>query len=686
MRKIFYPVLALGFSAVITQIILFREFINIADGNEIIIGIIFADWLILTGAGAYLGRLTASCKKKILLLTVLQALIAVLPFCSLLAVRLLRNVIFLPGVEISFIGILLFSFCVLAPFCLSSGMALNLASQLSGGKNPIGKVYLLDNIGAVIGSAVFSFVLILFFNPFHVSYLLMFVNLIIVFILGSWLKSRLFVYGSIIMLVALFIFAIFTDINNYTIKRLYRTENLLAQKDTSYGNIVITLDYGQVSFFENSVILIGGEEEAEKIHYALLQTEQPKKILFIGGAVALNESLKYSSIQKVDYVEIDPLLVSMIRQYTSFLNNNKIFVINDDARTYLLKRAAGEGIQEDKYDAIIVLLPTPTNAQLNRYFTKEFFQIAKRSLSDDGVIMVSVESSENYQNIATKKLAASVYSAAASSFTNVLVIPGDSMHFVASNKNLTYDYLALLRKHNLSTRHFESVLPALTKGRIAEAEISVQYNAKTNKDFFPSAYFYGISIWLGKYRFGFFIFAFALFFAAYLFFTKPNGFVLFSVGFSASLLEVVIILGIQIVSGSAYSTLALIVMLFMLGLVFGSIKPRSILAVLFIMSAFSIFTPFALLFASKYGVLFIMHVLAFFLGYLTAQTFVSIAFTSLNEAPSVAHKTAQLYSADLFGASAGAIASVFLIPLIGIIWTSVVTGGLLLAALFVKAR
>src|SRR4030043_1511162 len=50
------PAFSLGFTALITQIILLREFLTVFYGNELVIGIVLSNWMILTALGAGLGR------------------------------------------------------------------------------------------------------------------------------------------------------------------------------------------------------------------------------------------------------------------------------------------------------------------------------------------------------------------------------------------------------------------------------------------------------------------------------------------------------------------------------------------------------------------------------------------------------------------------------------------------------
>ena len=55
-KDLAWAVAALGMTALATQIILLREFVSVFQGNELVIGVVLAGWMMLTGAGAFLGR------------------------------------------------------------------------------------------------------------------------------------------------------------------------------------------------------------------------------------------------------------------------------------------------------------------------------------------------------------------------------------------------------------------------------------------------------------------------------------------------------------------------------------------------------------------------------------------------------------------------------------------------------
>ena len=53
----------LGSTSIIAQVILLREFLSVFSGNELVIGLVLANWMILTGLGAYLGQYPLKIKK-----------------------------------------------------------------------------------------------------------------------------------------------------------------------------------------------------------------------------------------------------------------------------------------------------------------------------------------------------------------------------------------------------------------------------------------------------------------------------------------------------------------------------------------------------------------------------------------------------------------------------------------------
>jgi hypothetical protein len=78
-------VFALGVAAVVTQLALLREMLSVFTGNELVLGIVLGNWLLLTGLGTALGRTAHRLRQPLRVLTGMQVLIAILPLLQVVA-------------------------------------------------------------------------------------------------------------------------------------------------------------------------------------------------------------------------------------------------------------------------------------------------------------------------------------------------------------------------------------------------------------------------------------------------------------------------------------------------------------------------------------------------------------------------------------------------------------------------
>jgi len=85
----------------------------------------------------------------------------------------------------------------------------------------------------------------------------------------------------------------------------------------------------------------------------------------------------------VDYVEIDPEIIRLSLQYLppgeqKVLEDSRVHIYFQDGRAYL-------NSSSKKYDVIILNLPEPATAQINRFYTQEFFLKVKEKLNKGGL-------------------------------------------------------------------------------------------------------------------------------------------------------------------------------------------------------------------------------------------------------------------------------------------------------------
>lgn len=712
-------VAGLGVSAVMTQLALMREMLSVFAGNEMVLGILLGNWLLLTGLGAWLGRRADRWRAPVTVLFWAQVLVALLPLAQVCAIRLLRNVVFLRGAAVGVTGTVAGSFTLLLPYCLVSGVFLTLACAILArdeGTPAIGRVYVADSVGSIAGGVLFSFVLLPWFDHFALLCFPAVLNLALAGFV-AWLFRRRWVAGTTAALLAgVTGVALFTDVDRLTTARQFAGQAVMFAANSPYGRLVVTKTAGQFSFFENGVPFLSThniEPVEETVHYAMAQRAGARRVLLVSGGISgtAREILKHG-VEEVTYVELDPLLLAAGRRFLpEALDDRRIRVVNTDGRLFV-KRAAG------RFDVVIVDLPDPSTSQLNRFYTAEFFAEVRRMLMPEGVLCFALGQYQNFVSPELARLLASAHRTLSRSFTNVLVLPGGRVFFLASDGPLHADIAARLEQRRIPTRfvtrHYLDA--TLTPDRLADLARAATQPAAVNRDLNPVLYLYHLRHWLSQFelQFGPLQGALLALLALYLVRLRTVSLVVFAGGFAASALEVVLLLGFQILHGSVYRQLGVIVTLFMAGLAAGAhvvnwqVKENGVglapipaapghpmaplkrpqartgplACVAFAIAAFASLLPPGLqllnhLGGSVWASLFlqaIIGVLTFLLGALVGLEF---PLASRLTAQGAAGTASRLYTADFLGACLGALlASTLFIPLLGVTATCLLTAGL----------
>ncbi|MDP6686059.1 MAG: hypothetical protein QGI05_03805, partial [Candidatus Omnitrophota bacterium] len=290
----------------------------------------------------------------------------------------------------------------------------------------------------------------------------------------------------------------------------FKPFELVESIDSIYGNLSVTKTGKEYSFYENGLLVFTSGDlltSEESVHYALLEHPDPQNILLIGGGMggALKEILKHP-VQTVDYVELDPLIIKLAEKYIPPPQDPRLNIAHMDGRLFVKSLTPSK-----KYDVIILNLPDPYNAMLNRFYSSEFFGEVNNILEDGGVFSFSLSSSENYINPEQAYYLTSIYNTLKEEFSEAIIFPGDTAIFFASNKSdlLTYEASALISRLNertVATKFVrEYYMPfKLTPLRIKYIKDSIQQSsaAKINQDFKPIGYFYHTALWLSLFHSG----------------------------------------------------------------------------------------------------------------------------------------------------------------------------------------
>ena len=515
----------LGFSAVTAQIVLMREIIAAFNGNEISLGIMLAAWLFWTAAGSSLfgglGRgKTGSARRAV---AALECLLALSLIPTLWALRTAKSYFqTVPGELVGPLPMLLVSLLCLSVFCIVSGALFAVAARMYEseravpGRAAAGSAYLLEAAGSALGGILASLLLLRFLDPFQIAALVSLLNVSMAALLSFRLTRRRAWAAGAAALFAIVVLAYVAPILERTAQaRLWRGFDLVGSKNSIYGSLAVIETGSLRSIYDNGTLLANAPDQAaaeEEVHYALLEHPAPRNVLLIGGGVSggIGQALQHPTVERIDYVELDPALIGLARQFfpaefAAWSADPRVHLHYADGRSYLKTADAN-------FDVIILNVPDPQTAQLNRFYTVEFFRSARDHLAPGGVLAFQLRSSEETISPNLAEFLRCIDRTLKEVFPYVAVIPGDTIHFFASTQSdvLTENpqtLIARLRARNLKTQYVrEYFIPyRVMPDRMAQIheQLAPRGSTPVNRDFAPIAYYFDIVLWSAQFKGGY---------------------------------------------------------------------------------------------------------------------------------------------------------------------------------------
>lgn len=562
---IIWSVIAAGISSVATQLVTVREILTQFHGNEITIALVLFSWLLLTGLGTLAARLPL--RPSVTFYGLLTLLMAFGPLGMLVAIRASIQTVFTHGLSPGFYATLLFITVVVTPYCLLTGFVLPYAQKVlnaHGVAYESSELYFTDNVGDMLGGALFSFVLVYWLHPFGIvaatSSALVFASLLI--LAGE--RRRAWLAAALAATAVFYAVALDRGLERSTLRGQYG--EIERYVESPFGRVVVSREGAQRTFWESGLPLYSDEnvvESEEKVHYALSQVDHLENILLISGGLGetITEVFKHQP-KRIDYVELDPRLTRAALDLGALKEAPGLSIIHMDGRQFIKTISR-------KYDAVIVDLPDPDTFQLNRFFTAEFFSLARAILTDGGILSFGVEYSPNFISDTRKEKLSILFNTARSRFSHVMVIPGESAYFLCRNGPLTLDVVERLRRKGVQTAYVEgSYNGNVTEDRIRLLRESMGASTLVNRDFEPRLMAVVLKDWFEKYGTSpkTFVGVLLLFLTGYGMFLKREEYVLFSTGFSAMGAQMVVVFAFQVLYGYIYLQIGAIVTAFLLGL------------------------------------------------------------------------------------------------------------------------
>jgi spermidine synthase len=360
----------------------------------------------------------------------------------------------------------------------------------------------------------------------------------------------------------------------------------------------------------------------------------------------------------------------------------------------------------------------------------EFFEETRKILKRGGILSFGLSSSESYMSRESRDFLGSIYRTLVLSFPDVLVIPGETAYFIASDGTgpLTYDHAAITDRAYAKGFDLKYVRDYYLSSRLSEENISFVRKSLVdtsrqgvNSDFKPISYYFDMVFWSARFKDSFFTkalrrtdsgivlsvagaAALALTVLGVWLGSREGGFRSLSVmvvaanGFSQIVSQVVILLSFQIIYGYVYYKLGFIMTSFMIGLAIGGYRairaiPKTdnmghrVVAAQLCMCLYPVILLQAIRLASAsssdggswIGSNIVFTILPLISGFTGGYIFTlaSKIFLDGRDGSSAGKSGGLIYGIDLIGSCVGAlVAGTFLVPIIGIPGTCFVMAGI----------
>jgi len=271
-------------------------------------------------------------------------------------------------------------------------------NQYSTLKDTFADIFSFDYIGALLASVLFPLVLLPYMGIMRTSFLIGLLNLgVAIFNIQFFEKELTNSKGKklvtlVLMGVLVAGFGYSFQISTFFEQFIYQ-DNIILSKQSPYQKIVVTEWNDDKRLFLNGSLQFSTTDEyryhESLVHLPMALTQNREKILILGGGdgLAVREILRYKDVQHIDLVDLDAEVTDLAKSNPIFtaLNQNslthaKVKIFNQDAFNFIKET-------NNRYSLIIIDLPDPHDTSLGKLYSKEFYEMVKKCLSADGLMI-----------------------------------------------------------------------------------------------------------------------------------------------------------------------------------------------------------------------------------------------------------------------------------------------------------
>ncbi len=163
---------------------------------------------------------------------------------------------------------------------------------------------------------------------------------------------------------------------------------------TPFQRIVVTRGETSFQLYLNGNLQFNSADEYRYhealVHPAFALTARARNVLVLGGGdgLAVREILKYSRIDKVLLVDIDPAMTRLAASFPLLreLNDDcfadgRVRVVNADAMIWLEDA-------EEQFDVVIIDFPDPSSFSVGKLYTTRFYKLLRERLNPGAIVAV----------------------------------------------------------------------------------------------------------------------------------------------------------------------------------------------------------------------------------------------------------------------------------------------------------
>jgi spermidine synthase len=264
-------------------------------------------------------------------------------------------------------------------------------------KVTVSNVLALDYIGALFASCLFPLVLAPLFGLLRTSFAFGLINILVALVglrvLRDYLRQRrkLFICAVIsgLMLCAGLIGS--GSITSFAENLLYQDKIFFAEQ-TPYQRLVLTGWHNDMRLYIDGHLQFSTVDEHRYheclVHPAIAACAGAKRVLILGGGdgMTAREALKYPGVS-IDLVDLDEAVVKLFKD-NALLSSFSDGALKDPRLTaHIVDASKFLENSYDYWDVIFVDLPDPSNLSISRLYTRSFYRLVFRRLSQNGVMV-----------------------------------------------------------------------------------------------------------------------------------------------------------------------------------------------------------------------------------------------------------------------------------------------------------